>query len=74
MIAQNFYFCDYYRNLFVETFPEALQGVSLDKLYAAINRCDPSFIRVEADEVTYSTAHNTSLRDRKGVCLTKVLV
>ncbi|MCH2677685.1 MAG: carboxypeptidase M32, partial [Alphaproteobacteria bacterium] len=30
-----------------------LQGVSLDKLYAAINRCDPSFIRVEADEVTY---------------------
>jgi len=37
----------------VETFPESLQGVSLDTLYAAINRCDPSFIRVEADEVTY---------------------
>ena len=53
MIAQNFYFCDYYLNLFVETFPEALQGVSSNTLYAAINRCDPSFIRVEADEVTY---------------------
>ena len=53
MIAQSFYFCDYYRNLFVETFPEALQDVSLDKLYAAINKCNPSFIRVEADEVTY---------------------
>ena len=53
MIGQNFYFCDHYLNLFVETFPESLQGVTLDTLYAAINRCDPSFIRVEADEVTY---------------------
>ena len=53
MIGQNFYFCDHYLNLFVETFPESLQGVSLDTLYAAINSCDPSFIRVEADEVTY---------------------
>ena len=53
MIAQNLYFCEHYLDLFIETFPEALQGISLDTFYAAINRCSPSFIRVEADEVTY---------------------
>ena len=53
MIAQNLYFCDHYLDLFVETFPELLRGISLDTFYAAINRCNPSFIRVEADEVTY---------------------
>jgi len=35
-------------------FPEALQGVSLDDLYAAVNVARPSLIRVEADEVTYN--------------------
>ena len=53
MIAQNLYFCDYYLNLFVETFPEKLKGVSLNAFYSAINLSRPSFIRVEADEVTY---------------------
>ena len=28
-------------------------GASLDDFYAAINLCRPSYIRVEADEVTY---------------------
>ena len=37
-----------------EHFPEALGGVSLDAFYGAINTVQPSFIRVEADEVTYS--------------------
>ena len=53
MIAQNIYFCEHYLDLFLETFPKALQGVSLDTFYRAINKCSPSFIRVEADEVTY---------------------
>jgi carboxypeptidase Taq len=53
MVAQNKYFCEYYLNIFIETFPEKLSGVSLDSLYCAINQCEPSFIRVEADEVTY---------------------
>jgi carboxypeptidase Taq len=35
-------------------FPQQLQGVTLDKFYAAINRSQPSLIRVEADEVTYN--------------------
>jgi len=35
-------------------FPSALGGVSLDAYYRAINRVEPSLIRVEADEVTYN--------------------
>jgi carboxypeptidase Taq len=36
------------------TFPEALGNVSLYEFYWAINDVRPSFIRVEADEVTYN--------------------
>lgn len=35
-------------------FPEALADVTLDAFYAAINQVHPSFIRVEADELTYN--------------------
>ena len=35
-------------------FPEALEGVSLDDFYRAINTVRPSLVRVEADEVTYN--------------------
>ncbi|HKI57944.1 MAG TPA: carboxypeptidase M32 [Trueperaceae bacterium] len=36
------------------TFPAQFGDVGLDAFYAAINRVEPSFIRVEADEVTYN--------------------
>jgi carboxypeptidase Taq len=36
------------------TFPAQLSDVSLDTFYRAINRVEPSLIRVEADEVTYN--------------------
>jgi carboxypeptidase Taq len=35
-------------------FPKALGDVSLDAFYGAINTVQPSFIRVEADELTYN--------------------
>jgi carboxypeptidase Taq len=35
-------------------FPTQLNGVSLEHFYQAINRVEPSPIRVEADEVTYN--------------------
>ncbi|MBE3590619.1 MAG: carboxypeptidase M32 [Firmicutes bacterium] len=35
-------------------FPERLGEVDLDTFYAAINRVEPSLIRVEADELTYN--------------------
>ncbi len=37
-----------------QTFPAQLGGVSLDTFYRAINKVSPSFVRVEADEVTYN--------------------
>jgi carboxypeptidase Taq len=37
-----------------ETFPEQFGGVDLDQYYRAINKVEPSLIRIEADEVTYS--------------------
>ena len=36
------------------TFPGQLGEVALDDFYAAINKVEPSLIRVEADEVTYN--------------------
>ncbi|TVQ17634.1 MAG: carboxypeptidase M32 [Spirochaetaceae bacterium] len=39
---------------FKETFPDQLSGVDIEAFYKAINRVEPSLIRVEADEVTYS--------------------
>jgi len=35
-------------------FPDALSGISRESFYHAINRVEPSLIRVEADEVTYN--------------------
>jgi carboxypeptidase Taq len=43
------YFADAQR-----AFPESLGNVSLDAFHGAINVVEPSFIRVEADEVTYN--------------------
>ncbi len=40
--------------IFKEHFPSQLDGVDLETFYRGINKVEPSFIRVEADEVTYS--------------------
>lgn len=37
-----------------ELFPEQLEGVDADMFYRAVNRSEPSLIRTEADELTYS--------------------
>lgn len=37
-----------------QTFHQQLQSVDVDRFYAAINCVKPSFIRVEADELTYN--------------------
>jgi len=36
-----------------EFFPEELKGVTIDEFYRAINYAAPSFIRTQADELTY---------------------
>jgi len=53
MVAQRKSFCSHYLDTFASVFPEKLKGVSAQKFYEGINLCRPSFIRVEADEVTY---------------------
>jgi carboxypeptidase Taq len=47
-------FWTYFYPLLQQEFPLALRNVSLDAFYRAINVVEPSFIRVEADEVTYN--------------------
>ncbi|MEW6715986.1 MAG: carboxypeptidase M32 [Chloroflexota bacterium] len=37
-----------------ETFPKQLGSVDLDTFYKGINKVEPSYIRVEADEATYN--------------------
>lgn len=37
-----------------QIFPEKLGGISLEEFYRGVNVVKPSFVRVEADEVTYS--------------------
>jgi carboxypeptidase Taq len=46
-------FWEYFFPLLKETFKEQLDHLTLDVFYRAINKVHPSFIRVEADEVTY---------------------
>ena len=36
------------------TFPDQLKGVSMETFYKSINKVQPSFIRVEADEASYN--------------------
>ncbi|MBN1119448.1 MAG: carboxypeptidase M32 [Anaerolineae bacterium] len=45
-------FWEHYHPLLIEHFPQ-LEGVDRETFYRAINKSYPSFIRVEADEVTY---------------------
>ena len=47
-------FWQHFYPLLRAAFSEALTGVPLDDFYAAVNDVRPSFIRVEADEVTYN--------------------
>ncbi len=53
MIAQSRPFCAHYLPLFQATFNGNLKNATADDLYRAVNLCQPSLIRVEADEVTY---------------------
>lgn len=46
-------FWTYWYPKFQKTFPENLKGYSVDEFYRSMNAVQPSFIRVEADEVTY---------------------
>jgi carboxypeptidase Taq len=52
-IGQSKPFWQHYLPLLKKTFKGKFDSVSLDTFYKAINKVEPSLIRVEADEVTY---------------------
>lgn len=54
VVARSRAFWSHYLPVLREFFPEQLAGVDLETFYRAINRVEPSPIRVEADEVTYN--------------------
>ncbi len=46
-------FWEHYLPQLAGCFPRRLEGVGVDRFYAAVNRVERSLIRVEADEMTY---------------------
>ncbi len=54
MVGRSFAFWEHFYPQFKKTFPAQLDGVGLKSFYKAINKVEPSFIRVNADEATYN--------------------
>jgi carboxypeptidase Taq len=54
MVGKSLPFWTYFYPLLRKEFPNPLQNVPLDVFYRSIDAVQPSFIRVEADEVTYN--------------------
>ncbi len=54
MVGRSHAFWRHYYSKLQTDFSTQLAGVSLDDFHRAINRVEPSLIRVEADEVTYN--------------------
>lgn len=54
MVGRSRAFWEHYFPLLQAAFPGVVDDIDLDRFYAAINQVEPSFIRVEADEVTYN--------------------
>jgi carboxypeptidase Taq len=52
-IGRSFAFCERYLPVLQQFFPDQLKGVTAEQLYKAVNKVVPSFIRTEADELTY---------------------
>ncbi|GBF07012.1 thermostable carboxypeptidase 1 [Deinococcus aerius] len=54
LLARSLPFWERYFPLLAEAAPEVTAGLDPQTLYRAVNRVNPSLIRVEADEVTYN--------------------
>jgi len=53
VIGRSLPFCRWLHPQLVATFPDALGHMSAEEFHAAVNCVQPSYIRVDADEVTY---------------------
>jgi len=54
LVGRSLPFWEYFYPHFKKLFPAQLDGVGLKKFYKAINKVEPSFIRIIADEATYN--------------------
>lgn len=54
LVGRSHAFWEHFYPAAQQAFPDALQEISLDQFHFAINDVRPSWIRVEADEVTYN--------------------
>jgi len=54
MIGRSRAFWNRYYPRFASRFPSQMEGIDRETLYRGVNKVQPSMIRVEADEVTYS--------------------
>jgi carboxypeptidase Taq len=54
VVGRSLPFWEHYALVMHEVFGEAMAGATAEDLYRVCNRVEPSFIRVEADEVTYN--------------------
>ena len=54
LVGRSLPFWEHVYPKFKKTFPAQLEGVSLKSFYRAINKVEPSLIRVNADEATYN--------------------
>ena len=54
IIGRSREFCEYVFPKLCELFPHQFEGKTAEDLYKAVNKAEPSLVRVEADELTYS--------------------
>lgn len=54
VVGRSHGFCEFLYPRLARHFPAQLAGVPLETFYRAVNKVQPSFIRVDADEVTYN--------------------
>src|SRR5438128_3925771 len=54
LVGRSLPFWNHFFSSLRQTFPEPLKGVDAEAFYRAVNKSYPSYIRVEADEVTYN--------------------
>ncbi|SFA87383.1 MULTISPECIES: carboxypeptidase M32 [unclassified Bacillus (in: firmicutes)] len=54
MVGRSLEFWKYFYPPLQKTFPEHLEAVTVEEFYRAVNAVQPSYIRVEADELTYN--------------------
>ncbi len=54
LVGRSLPFWEFYYPKLQARFPEQTKGVSMEDFYKAVNKVEPSYIRVEADEATYN--------------------